>query len=260
MKKLLATLVIAGDLAGLPLEQLAQEHLGDRESAAPNLESSAPAMASANPAGAQIVLVDRPGAPQSELRIGHIGVPRKNPDFHAIAVLNAILGGTFNSRLNRVIREEKGYSYGIHSSFEMRRRSGPFAVRCAVETAVTVPAIDETLRIVRDMTTEPPTADELNIARDYLVGVFPLRFETSGQVAAALSGLVIFELPDDELDRYRPAVSAITAEDVTGAAQRNIRPTDLSVVVVGDAKEVEGPLREAGLGDVTLVPADASPE
>ena len=255
-----ATLVIAGDLAGVPLEQLAEEHLGTRTKTATGSTWSPPEMAAANAGGAQVVLVDRPGAPQSELRIGHIGVPRKNPDFHAIAVLNAILGGTFNSRLNRVIREEKGYSYGIHSSFEMRRRSGPFAVRCAVETAVTIPAIDETLRIVRDMTTLPPTDEELNTARDYLVGVFPLRFETSSQVAAALSGLVIFELPDDELDRYRPAVSAISADDVTGAAQRHIRPQDLSVVVVGDAKEVEGPLREAGLGEVTLVPADASPE
>jgi predicted Zn-dependent peptidase len=125
---------------------------------------------------------------------------------------------------------------------------------------VTVPAIEETLRIVREMTQVPPTDDELTIARDYLVGVFPLRFETSGQVAAALTGLVVFELPDDELDRYRPQVAAISAQDVTGAAQRNIRPADLSVVIVGDAKEVEAPLRAAGLGEVTLIPADVSPE
>ncbi len=85
------------------------------------------------------MLVDRPGAPQSELRIGHIGVPRKNPDFHAISVLNAILGGTFNSRLNRVIREELGYSYGINSSFDMRRRPGPFASAPRSRPAVTVP-------------------------------------------------------------------------------------------------------------------------
>ena len=74
----------------------------------------------------ELVLVDRPGAPQSELRIGHIGIARKIPDFHAVSVLNAILGGMFNSRLNRVLREERGYTYGIHSSFDMRRRPGPF--------------------------------------------------------------------------------------------------------------------------------------
>ena len=255
-----ATLVVAGDLAGVPLVELAADHLGSVTSRPQDSSGTKPAEATATPEGAQIVLVDRPDAPQSELRVGHIGVPRKTPDFHAISVLNAILGGTFHSRLNRVIREEKGYSYGIHSSFEMRRYAGPFAVRCAVETAVTVPALVETLRIVREMTEAPPTEEEITLARDYLVGVFPLRFETAGQVAGALTGLVVYELPDDELDRYRPQVAAVDAQSVLQAAQRNIRPNDLSIVIVGDAKQVEGPLRDAGLGEVMVVPADASPE
>ncbi len=254
-----ATLVVAGDLTGVPLIELAEEHLGQRSGQA-STSSIAEQTVAGHPSSARIVLVDRPSAPQSELRIGHVGVPRKSPDFHAIAVLNAILGGTFNSRLNRVIREEKGYSYGINSSFEMRRRAGPFAIRCAVETAVTVAALEETLRIVRDMTEIAPEIDELNVARDYLIGVFPLRFESAGQVAAALSGLVVFELPDDELDHYRPAVAAVDTDAVMASARRNIRPDELSVVIVGDAKEVEGPLRAAGLGDVTVIPADASPE
>lgn len=255
-----ATLVVAGDLGGLDLMELAEEHLGQLETKPSGASVTPAAEPAAHTDGSQLVLVDRPGAPQSELRIGHIGVARKTADFHAISVLNAILGGTFHSRLNRVIREEKGYSYGIHSSFEMRRHAGPFAVRCAVETAVTVPALVETLRIVREMTEAPPSDEEISLARDYLVGVFPLRFETAGQVAGALSGLVAYELPDDELDHYRPAVSAVDAESVMAAAQKNIRPKDLSLVIVGDAKEVEGPLRDAGLGDVVVVPADASPE
>jgi len=255
-----ATLVVAGDLAGLSLVELAEEHLGQRTASGDRPSKDEDGSVAGHPDGARIVLVDRPSAPQSELRIGHLGVPRRTPDFHAISVLNAILGGTFNSRLNRVIREEKGYSYGIHSSFDMRRRAGPFAVRCAVETAVTAPALEETLRIVRGMTENPPEADELNVARDYLVGVFPLRFETSGQVVAALSGLVVFELPDDELDRYRPAVTAVDTDAVMAAAQSHIRPAELSVVIVGDAKEVEGPLRAAGLGELIVIPADASPE
>src|SRR5687767_7760542 len=240
--------------------ELAEEHLGQLDGRHRETSAAEATDATAHTDGAQVVLVDRPAAPQSELRIGHVGVPRKTPDFHAVSVLNAILGGTFHSRLNRVIREEKGYSYGIHSSFEMRRHAGPFAVRCGVETAVTVPALLETLRIVREMTEAPPTAEEISLARDYLVGVFPLRFETAGQVAAALSGLVVFELRDDELDRYRPEVTAVDAEAVLAAAQRNIRMADLSIVIVGAAKEVEAPLREAGLGEVTVVPADAAPE
>jgi len=255
-----ATLVVAGDLTGVSLLELAEEHLGQLATASSTAQSDRGLTIAAHPDGARVVLVDRPSAPQSELRIGHVGVPRKTPDFHAIAVLNAILGGTFNSRLNRVIREEKGYSYGIHSAFDMRRKAGPFAVRCAVETAVTVPALVETLHIVRGMTEEAPEPDELSVARDYLIGVFPLRFESAAQVAAALSGLVIFELPDDELDHYRPSVAAVDADLVMAAARRNIRPDELSVVIVGAAKEVEGPLRDAGLGEVTVVPADALPE
>ena len=255
-----ATLVVTGDLAGVSLLEVAEEHLGQLANASPGAQTDLGLTVAAHPDGARVVLVDRPSAPQSELRIGHVGVARKTPDFHAIAVLNAILGGTFNSRLNRVIREEKGYSYGIHSAFDMRRRAGPFAVRCAVETAVTVPALVETLRIVHEMTELAPESDELNTARDYLVGVFPLRFESAAQVAAALSGLVIFELPDDELDNYRPSVAAVDADAVMDAARRNIRPTEMSVVIVGAASEVEGPLRDAGIGEVTVIPADASPE
>ncbi len=156
-------------------------------------------------AGPRVVLVDRPGAPQSEIRIGHIGVRRRNPDFHALSVLNAILGGTFGSRLNRVLREEKGYTYGINSSFDMRRGPGPFAIRTAVQTEVTVPAVLEIMRIVSAFRDGEVDADELTVARDYLVGVFPLRFESAAQVASALGGLIVFGLPDDELDRYRPA-------------------------------------------------------
>jgi zinc protease len=194
------------------------------------------------------------------LRIGHVGVRRKTPDFHAISVLNAILGGTFNSRLNRIIREERGYTYGITSAFEMRRSRGPFVIRAAVETAVTVPAILETLQIVRDFVEAEAHEDELTVARDYLVGVFPLRFESAAQVASALGGLTVFGLPDDELDRYRPQVAAVTAADVLAAARRHIRPDELSVVVIGDAEKVEPALSAAALGELTVIPKEATPE
>ena len=123
---------------------------------------------------------------------------------------------------------------------------------------MTVPAILETLRIVRDFRDAEVQSDELVAARDYLVGVFPLRFESAAQVASALGGLIVFDLPDDELDRYRPQVAAISAGDILSAAVRQIRPDELSIVVVGDAKEVETPLRDAGLGEVILVPYEAA--
>jgi zinc protease len=203
------------------------------------------------------VLVDRPGAPQSEIRIGHVGVRRRHPDFHALSVLNAVLGGTFGSRLNRVLREEKGYTYGINSAFDMRRGQGPFVIRTAVQTEVSIPAVLEIMRIVNEFRDAEVDADELAVARDYLVGVFPLRFESAAQVASALGGLVVFGLPDDELDRYRPQIAAISAADVFSAAVRHIRPHDLSIVIVGDAAQIEAPLRDAGLGELTFVADDA---
>ena len=174
--------------------------------------------------------------------------------------MNAILGGLFRSRLNELLREVRGYTYGIGSTFDMRRHPGPFAVRCAVQTAVTAPALTDILGELERMRTEPVSADELTLARDYLVGVFPLRFESAGQVAGALAGLVIQGLPDDELDRYRPAIAAVTADDVLAAARANVRPEDAAIVLVGDAATIEGPVRDAGFGEVTILREEAPAE
>jgi zinc protease len=252
-----ATLIVAGDLDELDLGALAQSAFGAWAGA----EGDGPAATQANdpdPRGRRVVLVDRPGSAQTEVRIGHVGLPRKHPDFHAISVLNAIVGGLFGSRLNRLLREEKGYTYGVHSSFEMRRGPGPFAVRTAVHTEVTVPALKDLLSELERMCDEPVTDEELTVARDYLVGVFPLRFETAGQVAGAIAGLVSQDLPDDELDRYRPAIAAVTADQVLSAAQAHIRVPGASIVLVGDAQAFESDLREAGLGEVEIVRDDGA--
>lgn len=255
------TLVVAGDLTGLDVVRLVEEHDwsgasgGAGTGSATTLDGAATAAAAGD--GPRIVVVDRPAAPQSEIRIGHVGLSRRTPDFHAVSVLNAILGGTFGSRLNRLIREERGYSYGVHSAFEMRRAAGPFAVRMAVETVHTLPATIETLGVLRAMTEQPPTAEEMDVSRDYLIGVFPLRFEAASQVAAALSGLVVHGLPDDELDRYRPSIAAVSADDVLDAGRRHVRPADLSIVIVGDATQIEPSLRSAELGPVSVVGHDA---
>ncbi len=247
-----ATLLLAGDLTGVDPRRLAEDSLGSwTESSAPRpARGVADAAASG---GRRIVVVDRPGSPQSELRIGHVGVRRQNPDFHAIGVLNALLGGLFGSRLNALLREQKGYTYGVHSTFDMRVGAGPFAVRTAVQTEFTVPSVVETLGELQRIRGGLATEEELTIARDYLVGVFPLRYETSGQVAAAIAGLVAHALPDDELDRYRPGIAAVTAEQVLAAANRYIRPDGASVVIVGDADAFVPALQDAGLGAVEVV-------
>jgi zinc protease len=249
-----ATLVLAGDLTGIDARRLAEATLGSWSGSASGQATDAAGIAPDTRApGGRVVVVHRPGSPQSELRIGHVGVPRRTNDFHAISVLNAILGGLFGSRLNALLREQKGYTYGVHSSFDMRVGAGPFGIRTAVQTEYTVPAIEDTLAELRRIGEAPVTDEELTTARDYLVGVFPLRYETSGQVAGAIAGLIANGLPDDELDRYRPAVAAVTADQVLETARTRIRPAEVSVVVVGDADAFLPALEATGIGEVTVI-------
>lgn len=238
-----ATLIVAGDIRGIDVAGLAEDRFSgwERHSAA---RGRTDLHSAANPDGPRVVLVDRPGAPQSEVRVGHIGLPRRTPEFHAVAVMSAILGGLFNSRLQRLLREERGYTYGIHAGFEFRRAAGPFSVRTAVQTEVTKPAIVDILGELERIREDPPSEQEVREARDYLVGVFPLRFESSAQVVAAIAGLVAFGLPDDEYDRYRPAVSAIQPADAFAVAQAHVRPAEASIVIVGDADRLASELED----------------
>jgi len=197
-------------------------------------------------------VIHRPGSVQTEIRMGHLGVARRIPDFHAVSVMSAILGGLFNSRLNRKLREERGYTYGANAGFDMRRGVGPFAVRAAVNTDVTVPAIQDILVELEAMRAAPPSAAELHAARDYLVGVFPLRFETPPAVVGAIAGLLIHDLPMDELDRYRPAIEAVSDSDVEEAARAHIDPSKLAVVLVGDADAILPALEGAEIGPIVV--------
>ena len=254
MRPAACTLIVCGDIEDLEVDGLADAVFGGW--AGLDADPVAPATPDKAAAGRRVVLVDRPGAPQSEIRVGHVGTPRRIDDFHALSVTNALLGGLFNSRLNMLLREERGYTYGVQSSFDMRRAAGPFAVRCAVESDVTAAAVADIMSELGRIAQDPVEDAELDAARDYLIGVFPLRFETSAQVAGALAGLVVQGLPDDELDRYRPAVAAVGAEDVRAAADAHIDPDRASIVVVGDVSKFEAPLREAGYGEVEVVHDD----
>jgi hypothetical protein len=166
--------------------------------------------------------------------------------------MSAILGGLFNSRLNMNLREEKGYTYGAGAGFDMRRGAGPFSARAAVNTEVTVPAVSEFLAELARMRDEDVTEAELRAARDFLVGVFPLRFETAGAVVAALCGLVVHDLSVDELLRYRSAIEAVTIADVAAAARAHLLLDEAAIVVVGDADQFGEALEAAGLGPLVI--------
>jgi zinc protease len=237
------TLVFAGDVTMTQARGLADSLFGDWSGARP---ASSLAGVDAAQAGALTRIIAKADAPQSELRVGHAGLERGSADYFDVMVMNAILGGLFSSRINLNLREVHGYTYGAFSAFEWRRGVGPFVVSTAVKSDVTAAAVKEILTEIDRMRREEIGDDELTLATSYLDGVFPIRYETTGAIAAALANLVIHELPDDYYDRYRERVRAVTTAGVLRAAQMHLHPDRLRIVVVGDPAAISGPLAEVG--------------
>ena len=204
----------------------------------------------------RVVIVDRPGSVQSELRVGHVGIDRYDPDFFSALVMAAMLGGVFNSRLNRRLREELGYTYGARAGFDPRRSPGPFIASAAVQTDVTVPSVHEILAQLEQVRSLEPDPGELKGVKDFLIGIFPLRFETTGGVAAAIEPLAVYGLPDDYWLTYRDRIDAVTPADVHRVAERLIRPNELAIVMAAAAAAVRGPMDEARFGETEVVEAE----
>jgi zinc protease len=246
------TLIVGGDLdvVGQDVRSIAEERFG-AWAASSSAEAARPEVVAARDERF-VRLIHRPGSVQTEIRVGHVGLPRLIPDFHAVSVMSAILGGLFHSRLNWKLREEKGYTYGAGAGFDMRRGAGPFAVRAAVNTDVTVPALQDILAELDGIRDGPPRQDELHAARDFLVGVFPLRFETPPAVVGAIAGLIVHGLPMDELDRYQPAIRAVSEAAVQESARAHVRPAEAAIVLVGDADAILPALEGAGVGPITV--------
>ena len=241
--------VVAGDVDAGEVEELTQRHFGNWDGGEP---SNGEVEAEPAVSHRRVVVLHRPGAVQSEIRIGHVGVARSTPDYHALRVGNAILGGAFTSRLNLNLRERHGFTYGVRSRFAFRRGPGPFSVSTAVSTDVTADAVREAVTEIEGLIRDGPTGEEVEQAKDYVVGVFPLRFETSGQVAARAAELLIHRLPDDEHVLFRDRIRDLTREEVAEALARRIQPAALQVLVVGDAEEVRGPLEALDQGPVEV--------
>jgi predicted Zn-dependent peptidase len=242
-------LVVAGDVDVDQVAQLAANALAGWRGDPPGGRDFAVAPRFAE---ATVHVIDRPGAVQSEIRIGHPGVAIQDPDYYALVVANTILGGAFTSRLNLNLRERHGFTYGVRSRFAFRRSAGPFVVSTAVGTEVTAPAVREILHETRVMASAGPTEAEVEAARDYIAGIFPLRVETSAQVASRLAELIVYDLPDDHHARYRERIRSVTREEAAAAVARHLHPERVTVVVVGAADAIARPLEELGIGPLTV--------
>ena len=200
----------------------------------------------------RVLLVDKPGAAQSVIRIGRVAAARSTPDYYALDVLNTILGGTFTSRLNQNLRERNGYSYGAGSVFQFRPVAGPFVAYSDVQTDVTGPALREFFNELEAIGTRVPD-QELTKARDFLALSFPQPFATVRGTARMVADLVLNDLPLDTYDRYTAGVRAVTAEDLERVAATYLDPERVAVVVVGDRATVEGQVRALDLGDLEVL-------
>jgi predicted Zn-dependent peptidase len=242
------TLVFAGDVTMDQVVALAEPLFADWKGEA---TSDRRAAADAAQPGRLLRVVAKGEAPQSEVRVGHVGLPRRTPDYFSVVVMNAVLGGLFSSRINLNLRETHGYTYGAFSAFDWRRDAGPFVVNTAVKSDVTGDAVREILSEIERIQREEIGEDELTLATSYLDGVFPIRYETTGAIAGALASLIIHGLPEDYYDRYRDHVRSVTTADVLRAAREHLHPERLRVVVVGDPAVVTAPL-----SDVMGIPPD----
>ncbi len=206
-----------------------------------------------------IYLVDKPGAEQSSFAIGIVGPPRDTPDYYALEVMNTILGGMFQSRLNADIREQKGYSYGVGSGFAFGKGPGAFRAGGDIVTAKTDSALIEFMKHLRGIRGGIPiTDDEMQTARAALVQSLPQLFASVSSVNGSIAGLYVDGLPADYYQRFAANIGQVTKDDVLRVANKYIDPDHLAIVIVGDRKSIEAPLRATGIAPVVLLDLDGN--
>lgn len=246
------SLIIVGDVDAQQIRALVERHFAGwkRGKELPALRATTPIQDRS-----VVYLVDRPAAVQSEVRVGHVGVSRNTEDYFPLLTMNSLLGGIFTSRLNLNLREKHGYTYGVRSSFEFARDVSPFVVSTAVRNAVTSDAVHQILSELKRLRSRDLTDEELAVAKNYLMGVFPATVQTSGALAGRLVEMEIFGLPEDYFEQYRERIASVTKDDIARVADRYIAPDRATIVVVGKASEVQPALSTLNLPVELVDPA-----
>ena len=248
-----AQLIVVGDVTAAAIMPKLEKQFGRWVNTAPVARVTLPP---APPAGPRTVyLVNKPGAAQSQIRIGLVGVARNTPDYFTLDVLNTILGGSFTSRLNQNLREVHGYTYGASSSFSMRMAPGPFQAAAGVQTDKTTESLREFFKEL-DAIREPIPAGDLNRGKNYEALGYPESFETLSGMASELTSMAVYGLPATYFNEYVPKIEAVTAAQAQAAARKYIQPDKFAIVVVGDLAKIEAGIREANFAPVKILTVD----
>jgi zinc protease len=247
-----AALVVSGDIARAELKALAEaSFLGW-----PRAGSSPTRAGTPGTTPARLVVVDKPGTPQTALRVTTIGAARQTPDYPALQVMNAALGGLFSSRINNNLREDKGYSYGVFSQFRYDRTPGPFVIAGSVRTDATGPSVAEIFKEVRGMRERPMGATELAGVRNSQILSLPGQFETNSDIGARLAETYMFDLPADYYRRLPGQFARVSAQEVQAAARKYLAPEQMVVVAVGDRAKIGAQLDALKLGPAEVRDTD----
>jgi len=249
-----AALVVTGSIPADELKTLAESKFGAWKSG----EVTPPQIGALDSTKAKIVIVDRPGAQQTMVRLLQMGVDRATPDYPAIEVMNSELGGLFSSRINLNLREEHGYTYGASSTFVYRRSLGYFATGGGIRTDATAPAVTEILKEIHRMIDTPMKPEELSLAKDSQSRSLPGMFETNGGEAGALAEIFVYNLARDYFSKLPERLNAVTAEDAETVAKKYLHPDQLILVCVGDRAKIEPELLKLDLGAIEIRDADGN--
>jgi zinc protease len=250
-----AALIVAGDISMSDLRALAEKAFGGWQRGTP----AQPSLGAPATTPARIVIVDKPGSPQTQLRVVSIGAPRSSPDFRPLQVMNMALGGLFSSRINMNLRERNGYSYGTYSNFTFRKSAGPFAVAGGIRTDATAPAVTEIFKEISGITGAVIPPDELQKAKDSLANSLPGAFETSANAVGNFSNVFVYDLGLDYYSRYAQQVNAVTSDQAQDVAKRYLVPARMVVIAVGDRKAIEADLQKLNLGAIEIRDAEGRP-
>jgi zinc protease len=247
-------LIVSGDLTQSELTSMLSKTFGAWKSGSAKASGTTASMPVSN--ASRLVIVDMPGASQTELRFAVAGPPRSTPDYEPLQVMNAIFGGLFSSRINLNLREKHGYTYGARSSFTYLRNFGWFTASSGVRTDVTGPATREVLSEVKKIGESPVSDEEMKLARELLVGALPARFQTTEQTVNALTDVVNYDLGLDFYTGYARKVTAVSMDQVEAMAKKYLIPEKVLIVAVGDRKKIEPGMSALGLGKIQLRDAE----
>lgn len=253
-----ALVTIVGDVTAAAVKPVIERALSPWPNAGTRPSFSYPAVPTARQT--TIFLVDKPGAAQSTFAIGRPGPPRSTPDFFPLQVMNTMLGGMFQSRLNANIREEKGYSYGVSSNFQYGKGPGPFRTGGDIVTEKSDAALVEFMKELRGIQgARPVTDEELATAKDSLIQRLPGTFASVGAINSALTNLWVQGLPDDYYQQYARFIGAVTKEDIVRVAKQYLDLDHLAIVIVGDRATIEEPLKKTGIAPIVQLDIEAKP-